>query len=246
MQDEVKLDAMDPIDVAFDNLFVGSERRLTFESGPNRYSIFLKPKNIGLDAKILLKVKIAAIDAEILLCAFSDLGKINEKFAGIDLMLFDDELKAMLLNCLLEQEIAAFSAKVGIGIQMQGAFFSVDQKSAFDREVGVNILRNDTDAVTFNVRLGRDLLKILNSKFEKIEASTNDIDPNLPLEWYLEVGRTNLSPQTFQNLEEYDIIFLDDDSSVKSGRYEIKGLEDMKLIGKLSGCNLVLECGNLK
>lgn len=236
----MKLDSVDPADVAFGNLFVGSERCLVFESGSSSYSVWIKPKNLGLEAKVSLKVKIADMDAEILLSSFSNIGKMDERFAAIDPMLFDDELKLTLLNCLLEKEIASFSAKSGIAVQLLGVSAG-SSGATFDREIGVNLARNDSDVITFNVRLNRELVEVINSKFEKIGAARKEIDPKLPMEWYIEIGRTNLTAQAFQNLEECDIIFLDDDSSIRSGRYEIRGLEGMKLLGKLDGCNLVLE-----
>ncbi|MDR2778981.1 MAG: hypothetical protein LBB16_01700 [Puniceicoccales bacterium] len=238
---ELHLQEVNTLDVEFDNLFVGSERTFSFEDGSDRYSIFLKTKNLGINPTILLNVEIAGCKAEILLEKLSNLEAINKKFAGIDLMLFNDEIKILLLNCLFEQHIALFSSKIGFAMYLKDASFKTAESAQYAKEIGVSIAKNDTTTVTFNVRLNDDLLRILNSTFEKVEATTGDVKHELPFEWYLEVGRTSMGVQEYENLEEYDIVFLDEDASVRSGKYEIKGLNGMKFSGKLEGNNLILE-----
>jgi hypothetical protein len=238
---ELSLQEVKTLDMEFGNLFVGNERIFSFENGTDQYSISLKTKNLGLKSTILLDVEIAGCGAEILLDGLSNLGAIDKKFAGIDLMLFNDEIKILLLNCLFEQHIALFSSKIGFAIHLKGASFTGTAPTQYAKEIGVYIVKNNTSPVTFNLRLNDDLLKILNSTFEKVEAITNDVDNELPFELYLEVGRTNMGIQDYGNLEEYDIVFLDDDSSVRSGKYEVKGLNGMKFFGKIEGNNLILE-----
>jgi hypothetical protein len=227
------------LDVEFDNLFVGSERIFSFENGTDQYSISLKPKVLGLEPKILLNVEIAGCQAEILLDGLSNLETIDKKFAGIDPMLFNDEIKALLLNCLLEQHIASFSSKIGLAVCIKGVSCE-GTSTQYAKEIRVNIIKNNTTAVSFNMKLNNDLLKILNSTFEKIEAITYDVNGELPFEWYLEVGRTSMGVQDYEALEEYDIVFLDEDANVRTGKYEIKGLNGMKFYGKFEGDNLIL------
>jgi hypothetical protein len=243
---DLQLRRIDPVDVAFNNLFVGSERFFTFENGSDRYSILLKQGNLGLDAKVLLGVKIAGFDAEILLKSLSNLGAINEKFADIDLNLFDDGMKFLLINCLFEREIAAFSARIGFDVTLEDASFDSTEGGNFKKEIGVNVVKNDAVPVTFNLRLGNELLQLIISKFEKIEASEKEVDDGFPFEWYLEVGKTQLDIGDYESLGEYDIIFLDENSSIRTGKYQIKGPDEMELVGTLSGCNLVVENGKFQ
>lgn len=228
------------LDVEFDNLFVGSERIFSFENGTDQYSISLKPRNLGLKPKILLSVEIAGCQAEILLDGLSNLEAIDKKFAGIDPMLFDDEIKTLLLNCLFKQHIASFSSKIGVAVCLKEVSCA-EMPTQYAKEIGVSIAKNTTAAVSFNVKLNNDLIKILNSTFEKVEAIPQDVGSELPFEWYLEVGRTSIGVQDYENLEEYDIVFLDEDASVRTGKYEIKGLKGMKFYGKFEGNNLILE-----
>ncbi|MDR2737670.1 MAG: hypothetical protein LBB18_01880 [Puniceicoccales bacterium] len=235
---------VDPVDVSFNNLFVGMERFFSFENEANRYSVSLKPKNIGLDVQVLLKVKVAGFDAEVLLATFSNLGSMDQRFTDIDLMLFDDDIKIMLLNCIFEKEMPAFAAKVGLAIELKSVTFGKANGDTYEKEIGVNISKNENFAVTFNLKLNNDLMNVLNMKFEKIPVVNRELPDGLPFEWYLEIGKTNLCANDCQTLEEYDIVFLDENASFKTGKYEIKGLDSMKLCGKLDGCNLVIESGN--
>ncbi|MDR1432723.1 MAG: hypothetical protein LBI61_00030 [Puniceicoccales bacterium] len=238
---DLQLPEVDPVNVSFNNLFVGTDRVFHFESGADKYAVVFKEKNLGLMPKVLLKVRIAGFDAEILLSDLSTLGKISEKFSEVDLKLFDDTTKVLLLNCLFEREISSFVAKIGLDLRLESVRFEDDEASEYEKEIGVNIVKNDFAPVTFNVKLPNGLLAILNAKFEKIPADGMELDGNFQFQWYIEVGRTSLSLNDYENLEEYDIVFLDEDSSVRTATYEIKGLDDMRLSGKLTGCNLVLD-----
>jgi hypothetical protein len=235
---------VDPVDVAFNNLFVGMERAIAFENGGNNYHISLKPKNIGLDPKALLKIKLAGFDAEVLFGALPNLGGVDAKFADIDLMLFDGDIRTMLLNCIFEREMASFAAKVSVTLELESVSFGEVKSGSYEKEIGVNIAKNGNSAITFNLKLGSELMGILNSKFEKVSVVNHEISDDFPFEWHLEVGKTSLSIQDYRDLEEYDIVFLDDDSSFRSGKYEIKGLDSLKLYGKLDGNNLILESEN--
>jgi hypothetical protein len=238
---EPYLQEANTLDVEFGNLFVGSERIFSFENGTDQYSISLKPKILGLKPKILLNVEIAGCRAEVLLDRLSNLEVIDKKFAGIDPMLFNDEIKTLLLNCLFEQHIASFSSKVGFALCLKEVSCPETTATQYAKEIGVNITKNNAMTVSFNMRLDDDLLKILNSTFEKVEAVIYDVNDKLPFEWYLEVGKTSMGIQDYKDLEEYDIVFLDEDASVRTGKYEIKGLNGMKFYGKIEGNNLILE-----
>jgi hypothetical protein len=240
---EMYLPKLDSVDVSFGNLFIGSERFFVFENGKDRYSIILKPKNIGLEPKVVFRVKIAGFDAEILLNVLSNLGKIDSKFADIDLALFSDDVREALIKSLFEREFVAFSAKIGLQIRLDGVSFQCENPNNYEKEIGVTVIKNDSGVVTFNVRLGGDLLQTINAKFEKIEPVKRELDDGLIFQWSLEVGKTQLSMQDYQNLEEDDIVFFDEDAGVRTGKYQIKGLIDGPLTGTLNGCNLVLDSG---
>jgi hypothetical protein len=238
--EDLCLQQVDPTEAAFNNLFIGTERIFTFENGKDRYTVLLKGKNLGLDPKVTLEVKIANSQAEILLSDISNLGRISEKFSNIDLNLFTDDMKQMLFPCLFEQEIMSFAAKSGIDLQLQNAIFGKEKPNSYAKEIGVNITKNDCTPITFNVRLNNDLLSVLNSKFQKIPTVERELEGDFPFEWYLEVGKTVLALPDYKNLEEYDIVFFDEDSSVKTGMYKIKGLDAMHLRGKLEGRRLTV------
>jgi hypothetical protein len=239
---DVVLQEIDPIEVSFHNLFVGTERFFTFENGTDKYTVLFKEKNIGLEPKALLAVKIAESPAEILLSDISNLGRINDKFSDIDLKLFPGDIGILLLKSLFESEIASFTAKIGLDLQLQNVALDEVVPGKYEKEIGVNIARNNGTPITLNLRLNNDLLAILNSKFKKVQATNRELADDFPFEWYLEIGRTILSLEDYQHLEEYDIVFLNDDSSIRSGVYEIKGIGAMRLSGKLDGCNLVVGC----
>ncbi|MDR2432919.1 MAG: hypothetical protein LBD34_04170 [Puniceicoccales bacterium] len=238
---EPYLEKVNILNVEFDNLFVGSERIFGFENGTDQYSISLKPKILGLKPKILLNVEIAGCQAEILLDGLSNLEVIDKKFAGIDPMLFDDKTKTLLLNCLFEQHIASFSSNVGFAVCLKEASCTETTATPYAKEIGVNIVKNNAMTVSFNMKLNNDLLKILNSMFKKVETIAYGVDDTLPFEWYLEIGKTSIGIQDYNDLKEYDIVFLDEDASVRTGKYEVKGLNGMKFYGKIEGNNLILE-----
>jgi hypothetical protein len=236
----VTLQEIDPIDVSFNNLFVGTERIFTFENGADKYAVLFKEKNVGFDHGAVLVVKIAGFDAAILLSDIANLGRINEKFSDIDLKLFPEDVGILLLKSLFESEIASFAAKIGVDLQLQSVAFGKAEPGNYEKEIGVNIVRNGGAPITFNFRLNNDLLSVLNSKFKKVKAADREFSDDLPFQWYLEGGKTTLRVEDYQELEEYDIVFFDEDSSVRTGVYEIKGIDAMRLSGKLDGCNLVI------
>jgi hypothetical protein len=240
------LEKFDLTDVAFNNLLRGSERYFNFKIGADSYAVFLKSKNIGLDAAISINVKIAGCDAEILLNSLSEIGEINSEFAGIDLEFFDSDTKKMLMPCLFDGALAAFSAASELVIQLGDVHFGDAERGTFSKEIGVNIIKNEAKVVTFNVLLGDDLLNMLVDKFSKLPdaKSGREVVDDFPLEWYLEIGKTNLGAKDLSDLAERDILFLDEDSSIRSGKYTLRGLDEMELSGTLTGSKLVIEGGN--
>jgi hypothetical protein len=61
-----------------------------------------------------------------------------------------------------------------------------------------------------------------NLKFDiqTIEVITNRADNRQSFESYFKIGRMNKAIQGFRDLEEYDIVFLEDNASLRSGKYE--------------------------
>jgi hypothetical protein len=53
----------------------------------------------------------------------SNFEAIDKKFAPIDLTLFIDEIKTLLLNYLFEEHVALFSWKIGFARHLNGASF---------------------------------------------------------------------------------------------------------------------------
>ncbi|MDR1413733.1 MAG: hypothetical protein LBI56_02220 [Puniceicoccales bacterium] len=238
--EDLRLQKVDPAEVSFHNLFVGTERIFTFENGTDKYAVLLKEKNLGLNPSVTLEVKVAGIAAEILLDDISHLGQISEKFSTIDLNLFTEEVRRALFQCLFEKEILSFIAKSGMNLQLQNVIFG-EGSSNYGNEIGVNIAKNGCRPITFNVKLNADLLAILNSKFEKVPTVNRELADDFPFKWHLEIGQTVLALSDYENLTEYDIVFFDEGSSITTGMYDIKGLDPMSLRGKLDGCNLVVQ-----
>jgi hypothetical protein len=133
-------------------------------------------------------MKIAEFGAEVLLATLSNLGKINAKFADIDLALFDEDIRVSLMKSLFEGEFAPFSSKMGLQLHLEDICFQDEKSDNYEKEIGVTIVKNKSSIITFNLRLNNDLLSVLNIKFEKIEPTAKELDDNLTFQWYLEIG----------------------------------------------------------
>jgi hypothetical protein len=243
---ELDLPGVGLAETAFNNLNIVSGRVFTFANGADNYGIYLREKINGLSPKISLRMKVAGFDAEVLLGEVPDFCAVDGRFADVDAMLFGEDVRAMLLACIFDGVFKAFTANSGLDIRLDAACFGNIIGQPHDTEIGVTISKNEAAGTTVNVRLNHDLLDTLNEKFEKIPMVHTGLADDFPFEWHLEIGKTELSAAEIRTLDWCDIVFLDDDSAIKSGKFAIKGLESLGLRGRLHGCDLVVESGNFK
>ena len=113
-------------------------------------------------------------------------------------------------------------------------------ENPFGREVSVLVTKNSNKSGIFNLRLNDSLLKRVCSSFKKVKIDTNFNKESIFFDWYLQVGKTKLAFDSYKNLEQFDIIFLDDCSSFQSKRYTIMGLGNVVINGELNGSSFVV------
>lgn len=228
-------------DVEFNNLFAGGGRFSSFKVDKDIFDIKLGRPVSGFGASAVFNLKVGNESADILVENLSDLSEIDEKFVDIDLMLLDNSIRIPLLKVLFSKHISEFGKVVGMSISIDDIKF-VDgiPENHFGREVSVLVTKNSNKSGIFNLRLNDSLLKRVCSSFKKVKIDTNFNKESIFFDWYLQVGKTKLAFDSYKNLEQFDIIFLDDCSSFQSKRYTIMGLGNVVINGELNGSSFVV------
>lgn len=228
-------------DVEFNNLFADGGRFISFNVDEDIFDIKLGRPVSGLSASSIFNLKIGDESADILVENLSDLSEIDEKFADIDLMLLDNSIRVPLLKVLFSKHISEFGKVVGMSISIEGIKFGDSaSENLFERKISVLVTKNNNKSVIFNLRLNDSLLRSVCSSFKKVKIDTGLNKESIFFDWYLQVGKTKLAFDSYKNLEQFDIIFLDDYSSFQSKRYTIMGLGNVVINGELNGSSFVV------
>lgn len=228
-------------DVEFNNLFACGGRFLPFKVDKDIFDIKLGRPVLGFSSSAIFNLKVGDESADILVENLSDLSEIDEKFAGIDLMLLDNSIRVPLLKILFSKHISEFGKVVGMYISIEDVKFGDSaSENLFEREISVLVTKNSDKSVIFNLRLNDSLLRNMCSSFKKVKIDTNFNKESIFFDWYLQVGQTKLDFDVYRNLEQFDIIFLDDCSSFQSKRYAMKGLRNIIVNGELEGSSFVV------
>lgn len=228
-------------DVEFNNLFAGGGRFASFKVDKDIFDIKLGRPVSGFSASVVFNLKIGDESADVLVENLSDLSEVDEKFAGIDLMLLDNSIRVPLLKILFFKHISEFGKVVGMSISIEGVKFGDSaSENLFEREISVLVTKNSDKSVIFNLRLNDSLLRNMCSSFKKVKIDTGLNKESIFFDWYLQVGKTKLAFDSYKNLEQFDIIFLDDYSSFQSKRYAMKGLGNVVINGELNGSSFVV------
>jgi hypothetical protein len=236
MSKPLSLKKVSSIKVRFDNIFVGKTRFLNFKVAGIDYFFTCHDRISGFRAKILLGLKIGGFDSILALKAYPDLQLFDKRFAGMDLELVPEEIRVDVANMVFSSLLTDISAKLKLGIAVTSIAFGSKSEEEFEHEIGWLVYGKDSTVVLCgNLRLGEELLETVVSSFEKIPANVECREMDVLFDVFLEAGRTSLSRSNFDDLEVSDIIFLDDDSQVRSGTFTLCGINSPKITGRFEG-----------
>ena len=226
------------------NVIQGSKRLFHFKSEQNEYTISLKTANVGLRSKVQFKLKVGEQSAIAICATVPNLNKIDKNFDQIDFSIFDEDIQATLIKTVIEKELAAFSAAIGIDVELEDVSLTASEPDKFGNEIGINLRKQGAELATFNLKINDDLFAILVAKFEEIPPEKEAPNNDLSFDWYLQIGQTDLGLEVCKELTIGDIIFLDDSTPIRSGKYDVMGLNGVKMNGSLDGTKLTVESIN--
>ncbi|MDR0595596.1 MAG: hypothetical protein LBF94_02815 [Puniceicoccales bacterium] len=236
MPKPLSLKKVSSVKVKFDNVFVGKTRFLNFKVTGIDYFFTCHDRIRRFCAKILLGLRIGGFDSILALKACPDLQLFDKRFADMDLELVPEEIRVDVANMVFSSLLTDISAKLKLDITVASIAFGSKSKEAFEHEIGWLVYDKDSTVVLCgNLHLGEELLETVINSFEKIPANVKCRDRDVLFDVFLEAGRTSLSRSNFDNLEVSDIIFLDDDSQVRSGTFTLCGIDSPKITGGFEG-----------
>jgi hypothetical protein len=236
MPKPLSLKKVSSVKVRFDNVFVGKTRFLNFKVAGIDYFFTCHNRISRFCAKILLGLKIGGFDSILALKVYPDLQLFDERFVGIDLELVPEEIRVDVANMIFSSLLTDISSKLKLDIVVTSIAFGSKGEEEFEHEIGWLVYGKDSTVVLCgNLRLGEELLEAVINSFEKIPANVECCERDMLFDVFLEAGRTSLSRSNFDNLEVNDIIFLDDDSQVRSGTFTLCGIDSPKITGRFEG-----------
>jgi hypothetical protein len=233
MSNSLNLKQMSDIDVKFSNVFVGKTRFLSIKVAGAEYFLMCHDPINGFSAGLLMGLKIAGFEAILTLKNCLDLKVFDERFSDIDLELLPEDVRADIATLVFKNLLAELSSKLKLDIAIASVLFSAQGDKSFDHTIGWSVY-DQTSAVIVcgNLQLGGELFARIVDEFEKIPAAAKSMDTDVSFDVFLEAGRTKLSGLAFDSLEIGDIIFLDDDSQLRSGTFALHGIDSPKITGK--------------
>ncbi|MDR3274018.1 MAG: hypothetical protein LBS87_01650 [Puniceicoccales bacterium] len=224
------------INVRFNNVFIGKLRVLDIKVAGTDYFLTCHECICELSAKVLIGLKIANFDSVLALKICPDLKLFDERFSDIDLELLPEDVRVDVAALVFKNLLTELSAKLKLDVSITSIAFRFDGDVKFDHEIGWSVYdAASTVILCGNLRLGSELLEAIVDSFEKIPASVEYRNENISFDVFLETGRTELSRSEFDNLEVSDIVFLDDDSQLRSGTFTLCGVDSTKIIGNFEG-----------
>lgn len=230
------------IEVRFQNTFIGETRFLELPVGEEKYFLTLHDKITDLSPKTALKLKIDNSDVVLSLKNYPAIESFNKDFQGVDLVLLPDAVRVEVAKLAFDGICKTITSTLKLDCEIQEIFIEKNASPAPKNIVGLSVFDANKHAVVVgNLALEEELLNKVIDFFEKIPPSKMISDRDLDFEVFLEAGRTSLSRDEYESLEENDIIFLDDSSHISSGVFDLYGLEPMKASGSFKDGQFVLK-----
>lgn len=232
MYNSLNLKKVSPLDVNFYNVFVGETRFLELIVNGNKYFLTLHEKIDGLIGSIKFGISIANHDSFLIFKTCPILDAFDEKFKDIDLVLLPEVVCLEIADVIWENLLGQLSAILKLDFKIKSIRFDGLQSTFFEKQVGVSILDSGGKVVTVgNLDLNSDLLSLLISNFSKIPATKGIKEQQIDFDVFLRAGSTHLSKDEYNSLREYDIIFLDDDTQIRSGTFILNGIDPIRASG---------------
>lgn len=233
MSNPLNLKQMSDMDVKFGNIFVGKARFLGIRVAGTEYFLMCHDSVSGFSTNLLISLKIAGFEAILAIKNCLELKIFDERFADIDLELLPEDIRVDVAALVFKNLLTELSSKLKLDIIITSIVFSAKDNKSFDYTIGWSVYDKTSTAVLCgNLLLGEKLFARILDEFEKIPATANALDANMSFDVFLEAGRTELSRLEFNDLEISDIIFIDDDSQLRSGTFVLHGIDSPKIIGK--------------
>jgi hypothetical protein len=224
------------INVRFDNVFIGKSRILDVRVTGTDYFLTCHECIREFSAKVMVGLKIANFDSVLALKVCPDLKLFDERFSGMDLELLPEDIRVDVASLVFKSLLTALYAKLKLDISITSIAFCSDSDVKFAHEIGWSVYKAASTVVLCgNLYLGPELLGSIVDSFEKIPANVEHRNENISFDVFLEAGRTELSRSEFDNLEVSDIVFLDDDSQLRSDTFTLCGIDSPKITGKFEG-----------
>jgi hypothetical protein len=224
------------VGVKFNNAFIGKARFLDIKISNTDYFFTCHKYINDFSAKILISLKIGEFDSILALKSCVDLKLFDERFAEIDLELLPEEIRLDVAAMVFKNLLTDLSSKLKLDISITSIAFSAHCDAEFEHEIGWSVYdANSAVILCGNLRVGTKLLDAIVSSFEELPANAEPKGKGVSFDVFLEAGRTELSQEEFDYLEISDIVFLDDDSHVRSGTFVLCGIDSPKITGKFEG-----------
>jgi hypothetical protein len=149
------------------------------------------------------------------------------------LELLPEGVRVDVATLAFKELLTELSAGLKLDIAITSIAFSPENDGVFDHKIGWSIYDETSTVISCgNLRLGEELFVLIVNEFEKFPAAVKPESTNVSFDVFLEAGRTELSKSEFDDLEVSDIIFLDDDSQLRSGAFALCGVDSLKIMGK--------------
>lgn len=230
------------VDIKFHNTFIGETRFLELPVGEKKYFLTLHDKIEDLSAKATFKLKIDNKDVFFVMKNYPIIENFDKNFKGVDLALLPDVVRVEVSKLAFGGISKSLTSLLKMDCEIQSIDFEKFSSDFPEKIIGLSVFDTIRQAVVVgNLALPSDLLVKITDFFSKIPAEKAINNPNVDFEIFLEAGRTSLSRDEYESLEENDIVFLDDVSHISSGVFELCGIEPIKASGSFKNGQFVLK-----
>ncbi len=229
------LEKLSDLDIRFYNTFIGETRFLELPISEHKYFLTLHDEVKNLKHKVVFKIDVAGQEFYFFVKNYPIVENFDKNFKDIDLILLPEVVRAEVAKTAFETIMKQLTTFFKLDFELQDIYFDNKVKYDFEKTVGLTVFDDNKQSIVVgNLNLSVDLLSMMLGSLEKIPAEkvVNDLDVKFSM--FLEAGRTMLSKQEYETLEENDIIFIDDDSHVRSMVFDLRGIEPIKASGSFN------------
>lgn len=232
MYKPLNLKKLSDIDIKFYNTFIGTSRLFPLIVGKSKYYVTLHEKILELKHQSMFELDVAGENVCLYIKNYPVLEYFNQDFSGIDLSLLPDPLSTEVANVVFGELLNQLTAFLNLNCALKCVSFDTSTHDGFEKTVGFSVINDSSQKIIVgNLAANQSFLEKLIISFEKIPASRSLEDHDVDFEVFLEAGKTTLSREEYESLEENDIIFLDDDAHIRSGVFDICGIDPIKASG---------------